>query len=84
LLQNAEEGFFDPYLQRIPNYSYVDLTAVWAISRHVQLRLGCNNLFDKDPPFIPLEVSGRGGGLNTFPTYDLLGRNLFIALHASL
>jgi outer membrane receptor protein involved in Fe transport len=84
LLQNAEEGFFDPYIQRIPNYNYVDLTAAWTISRHVQLRVGCNNLFDKDPPFIPLEISGRGGNLNTFPIYDLLGRNLFIALHASL
>jgi iron complex outermembrane recepter protein len=54
------------------------------VSRHVQLRAGCNNLLDKDPPFIPAEVTGRGGSLNTFSSYDLIGRTLFIALRATL
>jgi outer membrane receptor protein involved in Fe transport len=84
LLANQEEGFFDPYLQRIPNYSYLDLTAVWSVGPRLQVRVGCNNVFDKDPPFLPLEISGRGGNLNTFPTYDILGRNIFIALRATL
>jgi outer membrane receptor protein involved in Fe transport len=48
----------------------------------VQLRVGCNNLFDKDPPFVPLEVTGRGGNLNTFANYDILGRNIFINVRA--
>jgi len=46
------------------------------------LRAGVNNLLDKDPPFLPGEVSGAAGGLNTFPTYDLLGREIFVALRA--
>jgi outer membrane receptor protein involved in Fe transport len=83
LLQFQEEGFFDPYITRIPNYSYLDLSAAWSLNSHIQLRLGCNNLLDKDPPFIPLEVTGRGGSLNTFTTYDLLGRNLFLTMRAT-
>ncbi|HVO23940.1 MAG TPA: TonB-dependent receptor [Candidatus Margulisiibacteriota bacterium] len=78
LLQNEEEGFYDPVLTRIPNYSYLDLSAVWAVTRHAQVRVGANNVFDKDPPFVPLEVSGAAGNLNTFPAYDVLGRTLFM------
>ena len=83
LLANQEEGFFDPFRQRIPNYSYLDMTAVWTVGPRLQVRVGCNNVFDKDPPFLPLEISGRGGNLNTFPAYDILGRNIFIALRAT-
>jgi iron complex outermembrane recepter protein len=82
-LQNQEEGFFDSVLTRIPSYSYVDLSAVWAVTRQVQVRAGVSNVFDKDPPFVPLEISGQSGTINTFQTYDLLGRNIFVALHAT-
>jgi outer membrane receptor protein involved in Fe transport len=83
LLQNQEEGFFDPFITRIADISYVDLSAVWTASRRMQLRAGVSNLFDKDPPFLPLDASGRAGNLNTFPVYDVLGRNVFVALHAT-
>jgi outer membrane receptor protein involved in Fe transport len=83
-LSGKEEGFFDAQVLRIPNYSYLDVTAAWALTSRVQLRFGVANLFDKDPPFVPLEASGRGGTLNTFPAYDLLGRNFFLALRATL
>jgi outer membrane receptor protein involved in Fe transport len=83
LLQNQEEGFFDPVLTHIPNYSYLDVAAIWSVSPHVQLHAGVNNLFDKDPPFIPLEVSYQAGGLNTFPTYDILGREIIIGIRAT-
>src|SRR5450432_4170958 len=82
LLQNQEEGFFDPVVTHIPNYSYLDLSAVWRLAQEIEIRAGINNLFDKDPPFIPGEISGAAGGLNTFPTYDLLGREIFVALRA--
>ena len=62
----------------------LDLSAVWTVNPHVQLRIGCGNVFDKDPPFISLDVTGQGGELNTFPTYDILGRSLFVALRATL
>jgi outer membrane receptor protein involved in Fe transport len=78
LLQNQEEGFYDPVLTHIPNYNYLDLAAIWAVSRYAQVRLGVNNVFDKDPPFIPLEASGAAGNLNTFPAYDVLGRTVFM------
>lgn len=84
LLQYQEEGFFDPVVTRIPNYSYLDLTAVWAATRHLQLRAGISNLFDKDPPFLPAaDISGAAGSLNTYPTYDVLGRDIFLALRAT-
>ena len=57
--------------------------AIWAVTPHVQLHAGVNNLFDKDPPFIPLEVSYQAGGLNTFPTYDILGREIIIGIRAT-
>ena len=84
LLQYHEEGFLDPLLTHIPNYSYLDLAAIWAVNRHVQIRVGASNVFDKDPPFLPLEVSVHAGALNTFPTYDILGRNIFMAVSAAL
>ena len=80
LLQNQEEGFYDPVLTRIPSFSYLDLAAIWAVSRHVQLRVGVSNVFDKDPPLLPSDASSQAGYFNTFPTYDTLGRNIFMNL----
>ncbi|MBS0366947.1 MAG: TonB-dependent receptor [Proteobacteria bacterium] len=85
LLQGAEEQFFDPVVARIPNYSYLDLSAIWDATRAVQLRAGVSNLLDKDPPFIPaVDISGTAGSFNTFPSYDLLGREIFVAIRATL
>jgi iron complex outermembrane recepter protein len=82
-LQNQEEGFFDPVVTHIPNYSYLDLSAIWRATSALEVRAGVNNVFDKDPPFIPSgEISGTAGGLNTYPTYDLLGREIFVAFRA--
>jgi iron complex outermembrane receptor protein len=84
LLQNQEEGYPDPALTHIPNYSYLDLAAIWEATRHVQVRLGVNNVLDRDPPVLPEEVSMQAGQINTFPVYDVLGRNFFLGLRASL
>jgi iron complex outermembrane receptor protein len=81
-LQNQEEGFFDPVLTHIPSYSYLDLSAIWAVTRQLQVRAGVSNVFDKDPPIIPSDVTLVGP--NTFPAYDILGRNIFIGLRATL
>jgi iron complex outermembrane receptor protein len=84
LLQYQEEGFFDPVLAHIPSYSYLDLSAVWKVTPHVQLRAGVTNVFDKDPPFLPQEdISISAGGLNSFPPYDVLGRNITLSLLAT-
>jgi iron complex outermembrane recepter protein len=85
LLQYREEGFFDPVLTHIPSYSYLDLSAIWAVTPHVQIHGGVNNLLDKDPPFLPnADISGTTSGtINTFPTYDVVGRNIFVAVRAT-
>jgi iron complex outermembrane recepter protein len=83
LLANLEEGAYDPYNARIPGYSYLDLAAIWHLKDHLELRAGVNNLFDKDPPLIPsYDISGTGGAPNSFPTFDLLGRQFFAAFTA--
>ena len=81
-LQNQEEGFFDPVLTHVPNYSYLDLAAHWGVTGHVQLRAGVNNLFDKDPPLLPARDIGAYP-LNTFSTYDIVGREVYVALRAT-
>jgi outer membrane receptor protein involved in Fe transport len=64
----------------ISSYSYIDLTAAVKLGEKVTLRLGVNNLFDKNPPIIgsstlPGPPAGNG---NTFPqAYDSLGRFIF-------
>jgi outer membrane receptor protein involved in Fe transport len=58
----------------IPGYGYLDLAAVYNPMKNVELRVGVNNLFDKDPP---LAFGGAGNGYNSYTAYDFLGRQLF-------
>jgi len=76
-----EEGVYDIINARIPGYSYADLSAIWHFWKGLELRAGVNNVFDKDPPILP---SGDpiSQAANTYPTYDILGRNLFVAVSA--
>jgi iron complex outermembrane recepter protein len=66
----------DAYLA---SYSYFDLTASIKIAEKVTLRLGCNNILDKDPPLIgTTDLPLPQGNGNTFPGfYDSLGRFVF-------
>ena len=82
-LQFSEEGGWDFINARIPNISYFDLAAVWPAWKEFQLRAGMNNIFDRDPPIVPGDISGTGYG-NTYPTYDELGRAVFVAFTAKL
>jgi len=84
-LQYAEESFFDPVITHIPNYNYLDITALWTLIRQVEIRAGVRNVFDKDPPFLPaVDISGSAGALlNTFSTYDLSGRRIFLSIRAT-
>jgi iron complex outermembrane receptor protein len=79
-LANVEDAEYNPYFARIPGYSYIDLSTVWHVNQHLELRAGVNNVLDKDPPVLPEgDISGTAGGANSFQTYDLLGRQLFVA-----
>ena len=81
LNQNTGGPTYNYFNARIPNYSYLDLSASWTVRKGVELRAGVNNLFDKDPPIVTTEIVASGAG-NTFETYDTLGRQVFAAFTA--
>ena len=72
---------FDYFNNRIPSYSYLDLSASWTITTGLTVRAGINNVLDKDPPVVTSEIVA-GGANNTFETYDTLGRQLFASFTA--
>jgi iron complex outermembrane recepter protein len=79
--QNTGGPAFDYFNARIPNYSYLDLTATWKVATGIDIRAGVNNVLDKDPPIVTSEITA-GGANNTYETYDTLGRQLFVAFTA--
>ena len=81
-LFGREEGAYDPYNAHIPNMSYIDLSAIYTIRDGLSIRAGINNLFNKDPPIVGVDYTGGAGTPNTFPTYDLLGREAFVGFTA--
>jgi iron complex outermembrane receptor protein len=66
--------------RRIPTISYLDLRVAYTINK-VTMRVGVNNVLDKDPPLIDTANSGGNqipAESNTYPSqYDSLGRYLF-------
>jgi outer membrane receptor protein involved in Fe transport len=85
LLDNSSPygpGVFDSFDARLPNMSYLDLTARWDVNHMLSVRAGANNVLDKDPPLVSSLLAGTGSP-NSYPTYDLLGRQLFIAFTAN-
>ncbi len=63
-------------------YNYLDVTGSWTVKEKLDLRIGVNNITDKDPPISP------SGSLSTCPTticngnvyagfYDTLGRYVY-------
>jgi iron complex outermembrane recepter protein len=66
---------------RVAAQSYFDLASTFTIGDHYNLRLGVNNIFDKDPPIFP-STNGACSVVfcngNTYPgVYDALGRYFF-------
>jgi outer membrane receptor protein involved in Fe transport len=74
-------GVYDSFDAVLPNTSYLDVTAVWDLSKHLSVRAGVNNVLDKDPPLVSSLLAGTGSP-NAYPTYDLLGRVMFAAFTA--
>ena len=75
-------GPFYTATAQIPGYNYIDLSANYSLNSMLDVRVGVNNLFDKDPPVI------LNGNLSNCPnttcndntwtgTYDTLGRYLY-------
>jgi len=76
-------GAFDPLNARIPGTNYFDLAATWQMTEELQLRAGINNVFDLDPHIISNLITGTGTP-NTYNGYDLLGRQVFVAITAKM
>ena len=72
---------FDHINATLPAVSYLDLSGAWRINQTLTLRAGVNNILDTDPPVISELISGTGSP-NTYPTYDLLGRQIFVSATA--
>ncbi|HUL17930.1 MAG TPA: TonB-dependent receptor, partial [Steroidobacteraceae bacterium] len=63
----------------IPGYNYLDFSAAMPIGSNVDLRVGVNNIADKNPPLVPsdscLTITCND---NTWVgTYDALGRYIY-------
>jgi len=80
-LNGAEFGEYNAFNARLPAMSYLDLSAIWDVRPGISVRLGVNNLLDKDPPLVGTELTGAGSA-NTYPTYDILGRQAFMGVTA--
>ena len=74
-------GANNAFNHTLPERSYVDLSAIWTINDNFTLRAGVNNVFDQDPPLVNNRIS-QTGSPNSYPTYDLMGRRLFIGFTA--
>jgi iron complex outermembrane receptor protein len=72
---------YDYVNAKIPAFNYLDLEATWNVSGIVQIRAGANNVLDKDPPLVNTDIVANGAA-NTYSTYDLFGRQLFLAFTA--
>jgi outer membrane receptor protein involved in Fe transport len=63
--------------------SYFDLASTFTVGDHYSLRLGVNNIFDRNPPLVTSSVGSCPAGPcngNTYPgTWDALGRYLYAA-----
>ena len=65
---------------KLPVQDYFDLVSRFRIRKELELRLGVNNIFDRQPPLVVRNTAAGGGPANgnTYPEwYDALGRYLF-------
>jgi outer membrane receptor protein involved in Fe transport len=86
---DLQNGFKDtlPTDAKIPEYSYLDLSATWRVRDHLTIRGGVNNVLDTTPPLLDSNSFGISsppfGNGNTYPqVYDPLGRVFFLGLTA--
>jgi len=74
----------------VSSYSIFDLSGTWSVTDALQVRLGVDNLLDKDPPVInfnPTVVQGGGSldpnaGGGPGGNYDVLGRTYYLGVRA--
>lgn len=76
---DPESGFANnPAEQRLSAAEYFDVAFQARLSQRLNLRLGANNVLDREPPIAGSVIGAGFGNGNTFPqVYDALGRYLF-------
>ena len=81
-LNNPANQFLDD--KQLSAQNYIDLVANFTVHNNLNLRIGVNNVFDKDPPLADSTVApGPAGNGNTFPqVYDALGRYVYVGITA--
>jgi iron complex outermembrane receptor protein len=80
-LHFATWGAYDFFNATLPSFSYLDLAATWRVNKILTVRVGANNVLDKDPPLLNSQIVS-GGAANTYDVYDMFGRQLFAAFTA--
>ncbi|MFL6852522.1 MAG: TonB-dependent receptor domain-containing protein [Sphingomicrobium sp.] len=80
---------FNPRDAKLSAQNYFDLSALFRVGGDYLLRLGVNNIFDRQPPLVTGAPSpacnGSGCNGNTFPQlYDPLGRFFFAGVTVNL
>ncbi|MEP6885302.1 MAG: TonB-dependent receptor [Gammaproteobacteria bacterium] len=78
---SLSNGLYDAFDARLPGISYLDLSMSWKVIPNLEIRAGLNNALDKNPPIVSANVVVSGAA-NSLPTYDQLGRELFVAFTA--
>ena len=78
---SLSNGLYDAFDARMPGISYLDLSASWKVIKYLEIRAGLNNALDKNPPIVSANVVVSGAA-NSLPTYDQLGREVFVAFTA--
>ena len=73
-------GTYADFNARIPAVSYFDLALSARVGDHVNMRIGAQNILDKDPPVVSREAGGNNAFYNgnTYTNYDVLGRYIYM------
>lgn len=74
-------GSFAGVNRELGSRNYFDLSVGYEIRKDFNLRVGINNIFDKEPPLTTTAAIEDGGNGNTYPQfYDATGRFLFASV----
>jgi outer membrane receptor protein involved in Fe transport len=76
-----------PGYTKLQPQDYFDIATIFRVRNGFELRVGVNNVLDRQPPLVVGNTAGGGGpfNANTYPTwYDPLGRFVFASLSLDL
>lgn len=76
-----------PEHTKVPAQDYFDITTAFEVRKSVKLRLGVNNVLDRQAPLIVSNTAAGDGPVNanTYPEwYDPLGRFIFASVTMDL